>query len=245
MRQIICGTISSAVQLLQSCGESKLDAVKRLRAVMKAFRLGWGKPNSFATIYSKDNLFVTAPVILFLSTVFGVLFYYIVDKWDFPTCFLFSISVLVGNMYLIPAERTRLSQNFTLCFYLWGVIIFTGAIATYADALVVAISRDSRRFKFGHWGHHNSHYIVLALGLIWIFVGVLYGLLYQEWTWEQSFYFAIAAMSSSGMSPRKIITRAIYITVSAILFLCNFLHFLYSCSDLHRQRPILVLYRSV
>ncbi len=170
---------------------------------MKSFRLFGEKPNLFGNINSRDNLFVIAPLILFLSAGFGVGFYYMVDGWDFATCFLFSISALVGNMYLVPSESSRLSQNFTLCFYLWGVIIFTGAIATYADALVVAASRDLRIFRLGHWAHHHSHYIVLASGCIWIVVGMMYGLWYQEWTLEQSFYFSIAAMSSSGMSPRK------------------------------------------
>lgn len=52
-----------------------------------------------------------------------------------------------------------------------------------------------------HWFQYRSKYIAIFSLLLWIGVGLLYGLLFEHWTWTYSLKFSLAAVSASGTFP--------------------------------------------
>lgn len=97
---------------------------------------------------SKNNLLFIAPAVFISSLIVSISFYMETNKWNFATSYYFSASVMLGDMYLVPSEESIESQNFTLCLFLWGTTLLTGAIGAFANELVskaIAVAADERK----------------------------------------------------------------------------------------------------
>jgi hypothetical protein len=95
-----------------------------------------------------DNLYLVAPLIFFISLIFGIVFYMVENGWNFPLAYYFASSVLIGSMYLVPSEANPNSQIFTQLYFLWGTTLLMGAIAAMANELLanaVRVAADERR----------------------------------------------------------------------------------------------------
>ena len=48
------------------------------------------------------------------------------------------------------------------------------------------------------WARNQSAIRIFGVGFIWLVVGIMYGQLYEDWTFIQCIYFAVAACSTAG-----------------------------------------------
>lgn len=60
---------------------------------------------------------------------------------------------------------------------------------------------QAKFFKAIGWSTYKSKYLSICVACSWLFIGFLYGRLFEEWTVYQSFFFALSAMSASGSFP--------------------------------------------
>lgn len=81
----------------------------------------------------------------------GIIFYSMVNGWDFSVSYFFAATVLFGDMYLVPTEPNPWSHVFTLFYFLWGTTLLAGAITSAANMVVnsaVRIAAEERRRFF-------------------------------------------------------------------------------------------------
>jgi hypothetical protein len=88
-----------------------------------------------------DNIYIVAPLIFFLSLAIGIIFYMYINNWDFLLAYYFAASVLLGALYLVPAESSPYSQIFTQWYFLWGTTLLMGAIAAMANQVLANAGR--------------------------------------------------------------------------------------------------------
>jgi hypothetical protein len=170
-----------------------------------------------------EDIFLVAPIVLFVSLVIGVSFYYFIEDWDLPTSIYYATQALLGEMFLAPGEGSSVSQVFTLCYYLYGTTLLAGAIGTFSTSVVAAsvkYERQRARFmtngeseeeeeSYGNLYKQIIHYFsqpcvqttattIVAL-LTWILVGVLYGHHIEGWDYGAALYYVLAAISGTGV----------------------------------------------
>jgi hypothetical protein len=138
-------------------------------------------------------------------------------------CFYYD-EVLFGELYSVPDDSA--SQIFTLVYFTWGTVIIAGAVGAYAAKLVSSNSDDRRRIlrgdddvqseinaaidhpvqKYVHlalwrigWFQHTDKYRSILASLVWMLLGVAYGLIYEHWPIGESFFFSVSSMAGAGL----------------------------------------------
>jgi hypothetical protein len=131
-------------------------------------------------------------------------------------------------MYGVPNEASPISQMFTLVYFLWGTVMVAGAIGAYAAKLIrnterrrilrddvddealmymTNLSSNSARaclhcvlVRIG-WYQHTEKYVTILASMMWMLLGIFYGIVYEKWPVGKSVYFAVSGMAGTGMSP--------------------------------------------
>lgn len=83
----------------------------------------------------KTDLTILAPLLIFGIISVGTIFYKIDQDWDFSTCVYFAAQALVGVMYGVPEETSRISKVVTLFIYFLGSTFVYAAISEYANII--------------------------------------------------------------------------------------------------------------
>jgi hypothetical protein len=75
------------------------------------------------------------------------------------------------------------------------------------------------------WSLHKDKYITVFLAFTWLCIGVTYGLYYEEWSFSESFRFALGAMAASGMYFHiHIYAQNLYLFIYLLLWLWMCIH---------------------
>jgi hypothetical protein len=185
-----------------------------------SFESGWVWLNPSSPLWT--NISFATFCMFIVSLTFGVCFYSVFHGWDVSTAFYYSSQVLLGNMYNIPLELDIYSEAFTMIFFLWGtgLVACCHIIATnYANSQVVENSsgKISGELAAPEWAvntlrsvgllrllrHRGPSFRIrifcISLAAVWIFLGTLYGVYVEEWSFLHAIYFAVGAMSAAGV----------------------------------------------
>src|SRR5205809_614586 len=80
-----------------------------------------------------------------LSFCIGFGFYYFHDRWDLPTSTFYAMQVLLGCNYGVPNETNLVSKWFTLLYYIWGVSLMAGTLASLATVALEYVPQIERK----------------------------------------------------------------------------------------------------
>jgi hypothetical protein len=74
------------------------------------------------------------------------------------------------------------------------------------------------------WSVHKDKYITVFLAFMWLCIGVAYGLYYEEWSFSESFRFALGAMAASGMCFHLYMYFFLYSLFSMIAYVHTYIY---------------------
>lgn len=130
----------------------------------------------------------------------SVVFFNLNQKWDFSTALYYSIQagMTVGFADISTEDTdTKGGYIFTIGFLIIGALLLAYAFGHY----VVTFLEDRDNVKrFGAQDNSLGVFNAVLLFFFWVGLGVVYGMLIEDWSFLESLYFAISTMSTAGLA---------------------------------------------
>ena len=170
-------------------------------------------------------------ILIFLSIFFGSLFYYYENSWPLSTSIFYTVNTLLGELFMVPGNKTPLADVFTVLFYIYGAFFLAGIIGQYIGVLIARaseIAAGERRklmeypenpidcdqdgyvgiydyFEFFKmkvmqkigWESNKWKFITFGFVLLWMGVGILYGMIMENKTFGSALFFAISTIAGA------------------------------------------------
>eukprot|EP01031_Cornospumella_fuschlensis_P036791 gene36791-44631_t len=185
------------------------------------------KPKTiFETI--SGNIYVLAFVAYGSWVWAGVLFYTYYNKFTMPTAFFYAMEAGLSVGFCNPTEINDRSRVFTIFYVLSGGVLISGVLAVFATSLLGrrailvpvghkfgAVSTFDgegkitlKTFFSSLWYHmkylsgwytSRPRTILTFSYIIWVVLGTLYGIRYENWSVITSLYFTIITLSTGGL----------------------------------------------
>jgi hypothetical protein len=170
-----------------------------------------------------DDLTIVVTVLFGVSVGLASVFYSLWHKWQFSTSLFYATQAITGCMYGVPEEKDPVSQGITMVLYILGSSIVTGALSVYLTSVIDGAIKKSRKRglytaplqasktdtvsivdslgKSIDWEDNRATVYIFSATLLWIVVGVFYGVLFEKYDFAEALYSSVAAISASGTHP--------------------------------------------
>jgi hypothetical protein len=171
------------------------------------------------------------PIMIFLSIFCGVIFYHWVNSWPISTALFYSVNTLLGELFMVPGNKSPVADVFTVFYYIYGAFFLAGILGQYVGVLVshapeIAATERKKLMEcpespidtdedgvVGLWDHIEFHklrlmqrvgwetnkwkYITFAFVVLWIGVGVVYGVVMEEKEFGSALFFAVSTIAGA------------------------------------------------
>jgi hypothetical protein len=171
------------------------------------------------------------PLMIFFSIFTGVVFYHYMNSWSISTATFYAVNTLLGELFMVPGNKTPVADVFTVLYYIYGAFFLAGILGQYVGVLVtkaqeMAATERKKLMEIpenpidtdqdgyvGFWDHFEFHkmklqqkigwethqwkYITFGIVILWICVGILYGMFMEHKEFGSALFFAVSTIAGA------------------------------------------------
>jgi hypothetical protein len=78
------------------------------------------------------------PILIIVPMIIGIIYYKVSNNWRLSTAVFYTINTLLGELFMIPANKTDSGDLFTVVLYIYGAFFLAGVIGIWVGRMVTA-----------------------------------------------------------------------------------------------------------
>ncbi len=177
--------------------------------------------------YILSDIYIVSISFYAFWTLCGVLWYKYYWRWTWATAYYYTMDAGLSIGFCSPAEKDDWSKLFTIVYVLVGSSVVSGCLGLFATSVfsnkvtlvqvahefgaigfqedgVITVKSVIRclwyHFKyFIGWYSNRARTIVIAVFVGWMGLGTTYGMVFENWSFITSLYWAITTSSTGGL----------------------------------------------
>lgn len=210
--------LSTSDEITNKCPQSWLEFINNYWTTTREFLL------QYLILYK-------IPILIFISIFIGVVFYHYINSWPISTAIFYSVNTLLGELFMVPGNKSPIADVFTVLYYIYGAFFLAGILGQYVGVLVakapeIAATERKKLMEYpeipsdidqdgyvGFWDHiefhkvriklqigwevHKWKYITFLIVIIWLGVGILYGMVMEQKEFPSALFFAVSTIAGA------------------------------------------------